>query len=174
MYPWRETLAGEGPGGTGGSLHLDLLQRLVELLLRVGADKPTVEVVKYFLVLQRTTYSHSIVVSDEHWLGLQLEKAVNEIQVELYKTFDSDPPEGVRQSVAEDTLLPGDEERQPGRHLTGLHRLGVPVHLARTQRDHSAGPDQLRADQVHHDPAQQDGGGHHHLVSDDKQVNCKE
>ena len=70
VYPWRETLPGEGPGGTGGSLHLDLLQRLVELLLRVGADKPTVEVVKYFLVLQRTTYSHSIVVSDEHWLGL--------------------------------------------------------------------------------------------------------
>ena len=70
MYPGRETLPGEGPGGTGGSLHLDLLQRLVELLLRVGSDKPTVEVVKYFLVLQRTTYSHSIVVSDEHWLGL--------------------------------------------------------------------------------------------------------
>ena len=99
---------------------------------------------------------------------------ISRSQVKLQEIFNSDPPERVRQSAAEDTLLPGDDERQPGRHLTGLHRLAVPVHLAGPQRDHSAGPDQLRADEVHHDPAQQDGGGHHHLVSDDKQINCKE
>ena len=70
-------MAREGSGWTGGSLHLNLLQQLVELLSRIRSDKPTVEVVKYFVVVQRTTYSRSIVVSDVHWLGSQLDLAGN-------------------------------------------------------------------------------------------------
>ena len=48
----RKTLAWKCPGGTGGSLHLNLSQGLIELLGRVRPDKPTVKIIKNLSVLQ--------------------------------------------------------------------------------------------------------------------------
>ena len=48
---WRKSLAWECSGWTGGSLHLHLLQRLVELLGWVRPDPPTVVMVKDLTVL---------------------------------------------------------------------------------------------------------------------------
>ena len=58
VNPWRKSLPWECPGGTGRSLHLHLLQQLVELLDRGRPDKPTVVMVENLVVLQTSPNSN--------------------------------------------------------------------------------------------------------------------
>ena len=66
---WWKPLAWECSGGTGGSLHLHLLQWLIELLDRVRPDKATVVMIKYLLVLQRAANTNPAHHRRVDWRG---------------------------------------------------------------------------------------------------------